>query len=120
MSIKSQRGVSLVGVLVVGAIAVFVLLVGFRAVPVVSEYMAIKRVVAIVADEAQKGMPLPEVRRSFDRRGQIDDVSSVKGADLEITRERETTTVEVRYARTIPLVGNVSLLIDLHTSSTAR
>ena len=120
MSIKSQRGVSLVGVLVGGAIAVFVLLVGFRAVPVVAEHMAIKRGVAVAAEEAHKGIALPEVRRGFDRRGQIDDVSSVSGADLDIIRASDRTTVEVRYARTIALVGNVSLLVNLHASSTAR
>ena len=47
MNIKSQRGLSLLGVLVVGALAAFVLIVGFRTVPVVNEYMSIKRIIGI-------------------------------------------------------------------------
>ena len=161
MNITSQRGLSLLGVLVFGAIAAFVLIVGFRTVPVVTEYMAIKRIIAVLADEAdmvtgfkegkyekafvssvynrlsrplfhvpvrdplradegEKGPPLPEVRRSFNRRKQIDDVSSVGGADLVIDRSGSRTVIEVQYTRTVPLVANVSLLFDLHPSSAAR
>lgn len=120
MNITSQRGLSLLGVLVFGAIAAFVLIVGFRTVPVVTEYMAIKRIIAVLADEADKGTPVLEVRRSFDRRKQIDDVSSVGGADLVIDRSGSRTVIEVQYTRTVPLVANVSLLFDLHPSSAAR
>lgn len=117
MHIKSQRGLSLLGVLVVGALAAFVLIVGFRTVPVVNEYMAIKRIIGILADEADKGTPVLELRRGFDRRRQIDDVSSVTGADLVIDRTGTHTVIEVQYARSVPLVANVSLLFDLHPST---
>ncbi len=120
MHIKSQRGLSVLGVLVVGALAAFVLIVGFRTVPVVNEYMAIKRIVGILADEADKGTSVLELRRSFDRRKQIDDVSSVSGADLVIDRSGTRTVIEVEYSRTVPLVANVSLLFDLHPSSDSR
>ena len=117
MRVKSQRGLSLLGVLVVGALAAFVLIIGFRAVPVVNEYLAVKRIIGILADEADKGTPVIELRGSFDHRRQIDDVSSVSGADLVIDRTGARTVIEVRYSRTVPLVANVSLLFDLHARS---
>ena len=120
MNIKSQRGLSLLGVLVVGALAAFVLIVGFRTVPVVNEYMSVKRIIGILADEADKGTAVLELRRSFDRRGQIDDISSVRGADLVIDRTGTRTVINVQYSRTVPLVANVSLLFDLHPSSDSR
>ncbi|AVR88533.1 DUF4845 domain-containing protein [Thauera aromatica] len=120
MRMKSQRGLSLLGVLVVGAFAAFVLTIGFRTVPVINEYLAIKRIVNVLADEGDKGVPALELRRSFDRRGQIDDVSSVSGVDLLIDKSGPRTRVEVDYSRTVPLVANLSLLIDLHASSEAR
>ena len=61
-----------------------------------------------------------ELRRSFDRRGQIDDISSVRGADLVIDRTGTRTVINVQYSRTVPLVANVSLLFDLHPSSDSR
>ena len=120
MNIKSQRGVSLLGVLVVGALAAFVLVVGFRTVPVVNEYMAVKRILGILAAEADNGTPVVELRRSFDRRRQIDDVASVSGADLVIDKSGTKTVIDMQYSRTVPLVANVSLLFDLHPSSDTR
>lgn len=120
MNKHSQRGLSLFGVLVVGALAAFALVVGFRTVPVVTEYLAIKRILIILADEADKGTNPVELRRGFDRRGQIDDVSSVTGVDLAIDRSGPRTVIDVEYTRRVPLVGNVSLSIDLHPSSEKR
>ena len=59
-------------------------------------------------------------RRSFDRRRQIDDISSVSGADLVIDKSGTKTVIDVQYSRTVPLVANVSLLFDLHPSSDTR
>lgn len=120
MKMHSQRGFTLFGVLVTGAIAAFVLVLGFRSVPVVNEYLAIKRILGIIADESDKGASLVEVRRSFDRRGQIDDVSSVSGADLAIDKSGPRTVIDVEYTRKIALLANVSLSIDLHPSSESR
>lgn len=88
--------------------------------PVVNEYMSIKRIIGILAEEADNGTPVLELRRSFDRRGQIDDVSSVKGADLVIDRTGTKTVIDVQYSRSVPLIGNVSLLFDLHPSTEQR
>lgn len=118
--IKTQSGLSLLGVLVVGALASFALIIGFRTVPVFTEYMAVKRIMNVLADESDKGATLVEVRRSFDTRRQIDDVSSVTGADLIINKTGPRTVIEARYARTVPLVANVSLLFDLNPSSADR
>lgn len=120
MNIRSQRGLSLLGVLIVGAFAAFLLIVGFRTVPVVNEYMSIKRIIGILAQDVDNGTSLLEVRRSFDRRGQIDDISSVKGADLVIDRSGPNAVIEVAYTRTVPLVANVSLLFEFNPSSEVR
>lgn len=120
MNKHSQRGLTLLGVLVTGALAAFLFVVGFRTVPLVNEYVAIKRIVVILADEADKGVSPLELRRSFDRRGQIDDVSSVRGADLAIDRSGPRTVIDVEYTRKVPLVANVSLSFDLHPSSEQR
>ena len=120
MNRKHQGGVSLVGMLLLGVIAVFVLLMVFRTVPAVTEYLAIERIVGVLASEGDNGATAAELRRSFDRRGQIDDISSVRGADLVIDRTGTRTVINVQYSRTVPLVANVSLLFDLHPSSDSR
>ena len=62
MNIKSQRGLSLLGVLVVGALAAFVLIVGFRTVPVVNEYMAVKRIITVQVGTLLKRGFWPDAR----------------------------------------------------------
>lgn len=120
MKMHSQRGLTLLGVLVAGAIAAFVLIVGFRTVPVFNEYFAIKRILSVLADEADKGASLIELRRGFDRRGQIDDIRSVSGTDLSIDKSGPRAVIGVEYTRKVPLLANVSLSIDLSPSSEPR
>lgn len=119
MTQQRQRGLSLISVLIVGAFFAFVLLVGFRTVPAVNEYLSVQRIVKIVAAEGDNGTPVSELRRSFDRRGQIDDVNSISGADLEITKQGGKVVIEAEYSRKVPVAGNVSLLIDFQVSSAA-
>lgn len=120
MNFERQRGLSLLSVIIVGALAAFVLLIGFRTVPAVTEYMAIQRIVHILAEEGDNGESALELRRSFDRRRQIDDVSSVSGVDLVISKPGGHTVIEIDYARRVPVVANVSLLIDFHVSSEGK
>lgn len=115
-----QHGLSLIGLMIVAALAAFVLLIGFRSVPAVTEYLAVKRIVKIIAEEGDGGASLSELRRSFDRRGQIDDVSSISGADLDIYKQGGKVMVEVDYERKVPIAGNVSLLFDFRVRSTGH
>lgn len=117
MDRSSQQGLSLISLLLVGAFVVFVLLIGFRSVPAVTEYMAIERIIKNLVTEGDNGASPTELRRNFDRRGQIDDISSVSGTDLEISKNGNRTVIEVEYSRKVPVVANVSLLIDFHASS---
>lgn len=117
MNRSRQQGISLVSLLIVGGLAAFVLLIGFRSVPAITEFMAIERNVKALAGEGDNGALPTELRQNFNRRGEIDNVSSVTGADLDITKDNGKTRIEVEYARKVPVVANVSLLIDFHASS---
>lgn len=117
---KGQQGLSLIGLLIVGALLAFVLLVGFRSVPAINEYLAVKRLVKVVAEEGDGGASLTEIRRSFDRRAHIDDISTVVGADLDIYKQGGQVVVDIEYERKVPIAGNVSLLFDFSASSAGR
>lgn len=114
---RQQQGLSLVGVLIVASFAGFFLLLGFRSVPAINEYLAVKRIVKTLAEEGSNGATITELRRSFDTRGQIDDISSISGTDLDIYKQGGTVVVEVSYSRKVPVAGNVSLLFDFDASS---
>ena len=112
-----QRGLSLIGVLFIGAILGFLFLVGLRVVPAVTEYLAIKRAISSVASEASGEATVSELRRSFDKRADVEDIRSVQGADLDITKVGGKVAITADYSLKIPLVANVSLLIDFNAAT---
>ncbi|MFA7607357.1 MAG: DUF4845 domain-containing protein [Rhodocyclaceae bacterium] len=114
----SQRGVSLVGLVIIASLLGFVLLVGFRCVPAINEYMAVQRIVKAVAEEGDNGASMTELRRSFDHRAQIDNVSTIGGKDLDIYKQGGKVVVEAKYGRKVPIAANVSLFFDFHAKST--
>ncbi|MBN8440441.1 MAG: DUF4845 domain-containing protein [Thauera sp.] len=120
MDIKRQSGLSLISVLIVGGLAAFVILIGFRTVPAVNEYIALKRIIGVLVTEGENGASVTDLRRSFDRRREVDDITSVTGADLDISKDGSKTEIEVEYSRKVPVAGNVSLLIDFRASSAVR
>lgn len=118
MNGHSQRGISLISVLIIGAFAVFLLLIGFRAVPAVTEFMAVERIFKTLATSGDNGASIAELRRDFDKRGEIDNVRSITGADLVITKDSGRTMIEADYEARVPVAGVVSLVIEFHAKST--
>ena len=80
---RKQLGIGLGGLLMGSVIVIAVILLAMKLAPSYLEFFAIKKVVAAVAGE--KRGTVAEVRKSFDTRATIDDISTIKGADLEVT-----------------------------------
>ena len=117
---RYQRGISLLGLLFVCIIIVFVAIGGFKVAPAYIEYFKIKKAVAgLVQTGETKGSP-DDIRRAFERRQAIDDFESVRGKDLDITKEGNETTIAFSYPKRIPLFANVSLLVDFAPSSASK
>lgn len=118
MKHKSQSGVSLIGVMVGGAVLAALLLVGLKLIPVISEYMGVKRsMVAVVAGANPQTATVSELRAAFTKRALVDDVTTVTASDLDITKEDGRIVMSIEYSRKVKLFGNVSLLIDFSAST---
>ncbi|HRQ58807.1 MAG TPA: DUF4845 domain-containing protein [Azoarcus taiwanensis] len=115
-----QRGVSLLGLLIVGGLLAFALLLAFRSVPAVTEYMAVQRIIKTVADEGNQGATMADLRRSFDQRAYIDRVETITGRDLDIYKQGGVVVIEAEYERRVPIAGNVYLLFDFHATTLGR
>jgi hypothetical protein len=97
-----QRGLSFLGLVFVIAVGVGVVAIGAQSVPVFLEYQAITKA---ANKAAREGNSVAEVRASFERSAAIDDFTSVKGADLEVTKINDRVAVGFEYSREIHLVG---------------
>ncbi len=107
-SARRQRGLSLVGLIFVGLIVVALLALGFRIVPAVIEYIAIERAVQKIKNE---GTTVREIQSAFERHATIDDIKSISGRDLDITKEGDNVVIGFAYEKEVPVAGPVFLLI---------
>ena len=118
MKHKSQSGATLIGVMIGGAVLVALLLVGLKLIPVISEFMGVKRsMAAVVAVANPQTATVSELRNAFSKRAMVDDVTTVSASDLDITKEDGRIVISIEYSRKVKLFGNVSLLIDFNAST---
>ena len=101
------------GLIFVGAVLGSLILVGMRVFPTTVEFMAIQKAVK----KASAGNTVAEVRTIFDKAAQIDDISSIKGADLEVTKSGDKVVVNFAYQREMHLAGPAYLLLKYQGSS---
>jgi hypothetical protein len=112
---RRQRGLSIIGLIFIGLIVVGLLSIGFRAVPAVIEYIAVERAVQKIKNE---GSTVRDIQAAFDKHATIDDITSINSKDLDITKEGDQIVISYAYQKKIPIVDNVSLVIDF--SGTTR
>lgn len=102
-----QRGLSFFGLIFIGLLAVAAFAIGGQSVPVFLEYQAIRKAAVKAAKE---GATVAEVRSIFDKAAQIDDISSIQGKDLEVTKRNDKIIVSYKYSREIALAGPAFLV----------
>lgn len=111
---KRQSGVSLMALIAVFFVLVVIAIFGMKVVPSYLEYRAAKAAVEILG---RTGGSPADIRRGWEGRAAIDDITTVTAKDLEITREGNQTVVGFAYRKEVPLFGNVGLYIDYAASS---
>jgi Tfp pilus assembly protein PilE len=102
-----QRGISFIGVLFVVGVLAFAGVIAAQAFPTVVEFQAITK----AATKAAAGASVTEVRTIFDKAAQIDDIKSISGKDLEVSKEGDKTVVSFAYNKEIHIAGPAFLLL---------
>jgi hypothetical protein len=106
----SQRGITLIGLLMWGIVVGFGAYIVIRVVPTFTEYSTILRTVQKVAQSAPGSVP--EARANFDRMMETQlGATAISGKDLEVTKENERVVIRFAYNKEIPLFEPVFLLI---------
>ncbi|WP_119966761.1 DUF4845 domain-containing protein [Simplicispira lacusdiani] len=109
-----QRGLSFIGVIFIGLLAVAAFAIGGQSIPIFLEYQAIQKAAAKAAKE---GSTVPDVRAVFDRAAAIDDIASIKGKDLDVTKRGDKIVVSFKYSREIALAGPAYLVYRFEDST---
>jgi type II secretory pathway pseudopilin PulG len=104
---KQQRGMTFLGLLVVGILLALSGVVFAQAVPTYIEYLAVQKAV----DKASAGETVAEVRSIFDKAATIDNISTISGKDLDVGKEGNKVVVSFAYERDIHLAGPAYLVM---------
>lgn len=102
-----QRGVSVPGMLAVGAVVALLVVLLARLVPTLIEYQAVQKAV----NRAATGTTVAEIRALFNKTASIDDISALSGNDLQISKDNNQVVVAFEYEREIHLFGPAYLLM---------
>jgi hypothetical protein len=105
-----QRGLTLIGLLAWAIVVGFVGYLLVRVVPTVAEYYTVQNVIKRLANSPAN--TVPEIRAAFEKQRDIDPtIVSVKGKELDITKENDRVVISFAYEKEIDLFGPVYLLI---------
>jgi len=107
---RTERGITLIGLLLWAIIAAFVALIVIRVLPTVNEYSTILRAVQKIAKEAPS--TVAEARSAFDKQREVEySITSITGKDLQVTKERDKVVIRFAYDKEVELYEPVFLLI---------
>lgn len=117
-SIKSQQGITFLGMAIVIGILIFGAIIVMKMAPAYIEYMSVKKVLHAMKQDPLSTMSKKDIKDSYTKRASIDDIHSITADDLDIEKdETGNTMISVKYQVVKPLMGNVSVIIDFATSS---
>ena len=111
-TIRRQSGLSIIAFLFVVAVALVVTVVGFRVLPAYIEYFSVKGALNQTLSDVQELNNPAELRRAFQKRADAGYIESVSGRDIELKKVGNLYIATVAWTRKLPLVSNVSLLIE--------
>lgn len=111
---SGQRGITFLGLLFVGGILAVSGVIAAQVVPTLIELQAIHKAAKKAAAE---GGTVAEIRMIFDKAGQIDDIQSIQGKDLNVTKVGEKVVVSFAYQREIHLAGPAWLTLKYEGST---
>lgn len=104
---SKQRGISFIGLVFTASVLAMAGVVAAQGFPTFVEYQAVRKAV----QKAAEGQSVAEVRMIFDKAAAIDDISSLSGKDIEVTKEGDKVVVAFAYQREIHLTGPAFLTL---------
>jgi Tfp pilus assembly major pilin PilA len=115
---RGQKGLSFFGFIIVAIVVALVAITGFKLVPAYVEYFGVKKALtAVVKEHASSNRAA--ILEAFSKQATIGYITSVTPQDIVIVQAGGKTTLSASYEKVIPLVGNVSLLLDFNAEASS-
>jgi hypothetical protein len=113
-----ERGLTIIGFLLVAAVTIIFVAVGARMVPAYIEYYSIEKSLEKSLADVKDPTVVGDVRKSFTKYIQTDYIDSVNASDVDVQKVGNEVTASVAWSRKLHMVGNVSLYLDFEATAT--
>jgi hypothetical protein len=113
-----QRGLSLWGVILGLGLVGFVGVSAAKLLPAYTEYFSVKKIFnQMESSGSLPAMSVRDIRMEYEKRNAIEDVKSVRGDDLEITKAGGETVLSASWSAKVPMFGNLSACLDFYVTT---
>jgi Tfp pilus assembly major pilin PilA len=113
---RRQRGITLIGWVILLVPVAILAYVGIRLVPIYLNYMRVAHSVEQTASEMKtdEGTTLTPVliRATLGKHFDIESITFPDVKDVSITRDGSFWLIEAKFEDTAPLFGNISMVVD--------
>jgi len=115
---SSQQGVSLTGLIMVAFVLIFVAILGMKLVPAYLHSQQISQIFKDISrDSMMLNAPAKDIKESFSKRANINYITDMSPEDIDINKEDGKLILSANYFVKIPLVANITLLLEFNPSS---
>jgi Tfp pilus assembly major pilin PilA len=112
-----QRGLTIIGFMLVAAVVVIFAVVGFRVTPAYIEFFAVQKALEQTLAETKDFNTPTEVRKAFERRADAGYIESVRASDVMVTKNGNAIVASASWTRKLPLVANASLFLEFEATA---
>ena len=115
---RAQRGITLIGFILVLIVVCFFGYMGMVLGPAYNEYFSVKKAVNTVAGASTpNSSDINELRKALDRQFNVDYVNSVEGKDAKLIRAKDGNILEMKYEVRKPFLYNIDFVMSFAHSA---
>ena len=114
---RQQRGITLMGTIVTLAVLGFVGVMAAKLLPYYVEYYSVKKMFASLEQSGATKGTVKEIRYAYEKLNGIEDVKSLRGEDIEVTKEGGEAVLTGAWSVKVPMVANISTCIDFNVTT---
>jgi hypothetical protein len=109
---RKQRGITLMGAIMGMILLSFIGLFVAKLAPSYIEFLSVKKILASMEVQGDTKGTVRDIRLAFDKRNMVEDIKSVKGDDLEVTKEGGEAIITAAWSVKVPMLYNFSACLD--------
>ena len=115
---NKQSGITIVSLLVLVAIAFFIVTTTIKIIPIYVENLSVKNSLVSIADEINANKIKPaEIKPKLIKRLRFNNVNRINEEHIMIAGSKnDSTTLDIKYEVRKPIVGNIDFVLTFHNS----